>query len=71
MEIRYFDYQWYKYQRQQRSEDLLIQRIKETYGSNLVIGYGQWAHSNPNLRNQAPIPSAHLIHKLSQHFTTF
>ena len=63
-------YKWYSYINTQRSEDNLINRIKEIYGEDIILIYGDWSVGQ-QMRNFISTPNIGLKRKLSKEFTIY
>jgi hypothetical protein len=63
-------YQWYSYINTKRSEDGLVNRIKNTFGTNIKIIMGDWSIGK-QLRNFISTPMISLKRKLHESFEIY
>jgi len=59
---------WWSYRKKQKSEQKLVNSIKEKFGTDAVLAYGNWSRST-QMRGLIPSPTCGIKRMLSQHFT--
>lgn len=60
-----------RYVRTQKSESRLLNKIEETFGQDIVIGYGDWSVGSQNtLQRSSPAPRIGIRRKINQRFPT-
>jgi len=52
-DIKFRKFKWRVWMATRKSEDKFIQRIEDTYGKDLIIGYGDWSE-NKQMKNVMP-----------------
>ena len=63
-------YKWYSYINKQRAESKMIEKIKETFGKNCKIIYGDW-EINRQMRNFISTPNIGIKRKIAEHFFVY
>ena len=63
-------YKWYSYINRQRSDAKLVNKIKEVYGSNIVIIMGDWSIGK-QMRNFISTPNIRLKRMLHKYFKIY
>jgi len=61
---------WKSYIKIQKSESKLINNIKDKYGSECILLYGNWNRQS-NMKYNKPTPRISLKNKLLKYFTTY
>ena len=62
-------YKWYSYINTQRAESKMIEKIKETFGENCKILYGDWQGNQ--LTNFISTPNIGIKRKVAEHFSVY
>ena len=75
LEDKYWDgifrqYKWYGYINKQRCYDKLAKTIKDKFGEDVTIVYGDWSFGK-HMRGIAPVPGIGLKRELSKQFKIF
>jgi len=63
-------YKWYGYINRKRSETDLIREIKNTFGNNIILCYGDWSIGKA-MRHFISTPNLGLKRKLGEYFTIY
>lgn len=58
---------WRRFTHTQRSESKIINNIKDTFGSNILIGYGNWSHTQ-QMKNFIPTPNKGMRKLIAKNF---
>jgi hypothetical protein len=61
-------HKWWSFQRKQKSEDKLVKNIKNKFGEDVVLAYGNWNRVH-QMKGLIPSPTCGIKRKLCQHFT--
>lgn len=64
-------YKWYSYLNRKRSEDNLIDRIKQEYGIDVTIFIGDWSNGTHQMKHFVSTPRIGLKRKLKKHFKVY
>jgi hypothetical protein len=68
---KFRQYKWYSYIQKKRTEDRLVNDIKEKYDENTVLIIGDWDAKSSNEIKRISIPNKGLKRKLSEHFIVY
>jgi len=63
-------YKWYGYINRQKAEAKLIEAIKDKFGENVTIVYGDWSIGQ-QMRNFISTPNLRLKRKVAEHFQVY
>lgn len=61
---------WRRYVKTQQSEQKLIENIEDKYGSDCIIGYGNWSRTS-HQKYLRPVPNKGLLKLISQNFNVY
>ena len=58
---------WRRFTHTQQSESKIVKNIKNTFGSNILIGYGNWSHTQ-QMKNFIPTPNKGMRKLIAKNF---
>ena len=63
-------YKWYAYINKKKAYSKLIKKIKNTFGKETIIAYGDWSNDK-QIKNYISTPNLGLKRKIAEHFTVY
>jgi uncharacterized protein YcgL (UPF0745 family) len=63
-------YKWYGYINKKKEESNLVNQIKNTFGKDTIINFGDWSIGK-QMKNHISTPNLGLKRKLAEHFTVY
>ncbi len=64
-------YKWYSYINKKREDDNLINNIKQKFGEDTIINFGDWSVGNHQMKGHLSTPNLGLKRKLVKHFKVY
>jgi hypothetical protein len=65
-------YKWYGYINKKKEESNLVNQIKNTFGKDIIINFGDWSiGKGMQMKNHISTPNLGLKRKLAEHFTVY
>ncbi len=64
-------YKWYSYINKKREDDNLINNIKQKFGEDTIINFGDWSVGNHQMKGHLSTPNLGLKRKLAKHFKVY
>jgi len=68
--IKFRKLKWFSYINTKRAEDNLINKIKKTFGEDIVVFYGDWSIGK-QMANFISTPNLSLKRKIAEHFSVY
>jgi len=69
-DVKFRKLKWYSYINTKRTEDNLINKIKKTFGEDIIIFYGDWSIGK-QMANFISTPNLSLKRKIAEHFSVY
>ena len=69
-DLKFRQYRWYGYLERRRAEDKMINRVKDKFGKDVIVFYGDWS-TRYQMRSFAPTPNNLLYILIFRSFKSF
>ncbi len=69
-DLKFRQYQWYSYLERRRSDDNMVNRVKQAFGSKVVVFYGDWSVRS-QMKFFAPTPNKRIKRKFVENFQVY
>ena len=69
-DLKFRRYRWYGYLERKRAEDKMINKVKQEFGKDVVVFYGDWS-TRYQIRSFAPTPNKRIKRKFVENFDVY
>ena len=69
-DLKFRQYRWYGYLERKRAEDKMINKVKDKFGKDVVVFYGDWS-ARCQIRSFAPTPNKGIKRKFVENFDVY